>query len=178
MFYLPYYEAIVAAAVQEATPSVQVPAELPQVGGGNRRGEPGESLAYPIHAPLYRPARRATSKVTPPPPQPDEPSAPEVPEIPPLDRVPVEYPFTAADFFKATSEPPPVIRRIAGLCAFKIPLPRLKVAPFVLVHGAVRLRVPAVKLGVVPLRRYRDDAIPLAQGKPELAEVFEEWIVG
>ena len=163
------------------------PGQLPQLGGGRSIEGRGDAVYLP--APLFAKPRRVTSKVIPP----EEPEPVEVPDLPPLDRAPVEYPFTAGDFFKASPAPPPSppkpprIRH--GKVAFRVPVAKLRIgAAVVRVEGSVKsritvrsvratLRIPAVRLRASGYVRFRDDAIALATGRPDLEDALGEWVV-
>lgn len=165
------------AAVQQGnvTPSVQVPGDLPQVGGGSRGPLQAEPLYSPI--PLFTPTRRVTSKVIPPPPE-EETEAP--PEEEGMPSAPV-YPFTDADFQREIPSSETPIRKpriVKARFAFEIPIPSFTATPTVLVHASASFQIPTMQFKADAVRRYRDDAIPLAQERPELGEIFEEWIVG
>lgn len=180
------------AAVQQGTvtPSVQVPGDLPQTAGGRgAQGGGAEALPYMTHAPRFLAPRRVTKL---PPPEEIEPESPPG-EDEVFPSAPVEYPFTADDFFKESPTPPPVqkpprIKR--GKCRFVIPVPTLKASPIVVVSGAVQMKPVTAKFGSVEItiptvtirasgyRRFKDDAISLAMKRPDLEDALDEWIVG
>lgn len=176
------------------TPPTPPPATttLPQAGGGDRPSSRSyDPLPFTTSAPMFR--HRKLAKAVPPE-EVAEPETAPAEDVPvPAISSPLDYGVTDDDFLvRSPSAPPapskPRIRR--GRCTFRIQLPRLETSGVVRCLSSARIRLPNAKESsvriVIPqlkLRasgyvRWKDDAIALAMGRPELEEALSEWVVG